>query len=155
MNGDAFWREREENKKKKKKEREQRFYLSTGRVSILSTRRDTLKILLLFIGPSWFISRTPRFHYSPSPSSSTVWATSVGMLPTELNSRWLASGKLSVYTEKTCETENVAPMNEASPLLPTGNALMDPKSFDRSLFSFPLGESGEIFMHLVRREYAR
>lgn len=92
---------------------------------------------------------------SPSPSSSTVWATSVGMLPTELNSRWLASGKLSVYTEKTCETENVAPMNEASPLLPTGNALMDPKSFDRSLFSFPLGESGEIFMHLVQREYAR
>lgn len=37
------------------------------------------------------------------------------MLPAELNSRWLASGKLSVYTEKTCETKNVAPTNEASP----------------------------------------
>lgn len=69
----------------------------------------------LFIGPSWFISRT-------RPSSSTARATSVGTVPAQLNSRCLASGKLSVYTGKTCETENVAPTwSEA--LLPTGNAL--------------------------------
>lgn len=51
--------EREKGEKKGRK-RTTFLFIDWPRVSILSTRRDTLKILLLFIGPSWFISRTPH-----------------------------------------------------------------------------------------------
>ena len=105
-------RREREREGKKKEEREQRFYLSTGPV-YRSCRRGEIRwkfYCFLSVQADLF----QELHTLPPPLYS-VWATSVGMLPAELNSRWLASGKLSVYTEKTCETKNVAPTNEASP----------------------------------------
>lgn len=106
------WIGEREREGKKKEEREQRFYLSTGPV-YRSCRRGEIRwkfYCFLSVQADLF----QELHTLPPPLYS-VWATSVGMLPAELNSRWLASGKLSVYTEKTCKTKNVAPTNEASP----------------------------------------
>lgn len=72
-----------------------------------SCRHETLKILRFLSAQADLFQELDH----PSSSSSTVWATSVGTLPPELNSRVLPRlwEIKCVHGRKTCETENVAP----------------------------------------------
>lgn len=99
-----------------------------------SCRHETLKILRFLSAQADLFQELDH----PSSSSSTVWATSVGTLPPELNSRVLPRlwEIKCVHGRKTCETENVAPRPAPRPCF---NG-----SFDLSLFFVGLQPRNEL-----------